>query len=136
MLVAQDTLGVLLATDVADRVVDVDGVRLEALRDLRWISWPRCCSPRWCDELAAVLGGHGIDVGDHGDEWQSFSGVLAAVSLGAAFVIACRGCVPPLADTVVWCAISDHPLIQRTWVVWQADSRCRDVGQFIAEFDV
>ncbi|WP_158241012.1 LysR family transcriptional regulator [Mycolicibacterium goodii] len=137
MLISQDTLGVLLAAHVANRVVDDDGVRLESLRDVQWMTWPRCVSPRWYDEVAAVLGGHGIDVhsGDRID-WPNPSVVIAAVSAGAAFVAVPKGYVSRESEALVWCAISGHSLVQRTWAVWPADSRRRDVAQLIAALDI
>jgi hypothetical protein len=41
----------------------------------------------------------------------------------------------PVPDTLAWAPLVDHPIIRRTWAVWPADSRRRDVGTFIAAFE-
>ena len=38
-------------------------MRLDALRRLKWVGFPRVGSPAWFDELTSILRSHGIDVG-------------------------------------------------------------------------
>jgi len=137
LLVARETLGVLLATDVAVRVADPNGVRLEALQGLQWFNWPRAGSPAWHDELAAILRGHGIDV-DSADTETAFqipSVMLAAVGSRQGFALVPRHCVLPVSETVMWAPIAGHSVVQRTWAVWRATSRRRDIAQLITALD-
>jgi DNA-binding transcriptional LysR family regulator len=137
VLVARETLGVLLATDLAAQVAEENGVRLEALRGLQWFNWPRASSPAWYDELAAILRGHGIDVdsADNEAEVQIPSVMLAAVGSRQAFALVPRHCVLPVSDTVVWAPIAGHSVVQRTWAVWRAISRRRDIARLITTLD-
>jgi DNA-binding transcriptional LysR family regulator len=80
MLVLRENLGVLLASDLAAGLVGPGGVRLEALRGLQWLGFPRSNSPAWHDELTAILRTHGIDLGPPPPEDQL---LIAAVKLAA-----------------------------------------------------
>ncbi|OBF26745.1 hypothetical protein A5724_31200 [Mycobacterium sp. ACS1612] len=137
VLVARETLGVLLATDLGAQVTDSSGVRLDALRGLQWFDWPRASSPAWHDELAAILRGHGIDIGSADDEGEIAipSVMLAAVGSRQAFALVPRHSVPPASDTVVWAPIAGDSVVQRTWAVWRATSRRRDIAQLITTLD-
>ncbi|WP_235009989.1 LysR family transcriptional regulator [Mycobacterium sp. 3519A] len=137
VLVARETLGVLLATDLAAQVADASGVRLEALRGLQWFNWPRASSPAWHDELAGILRGHGVDIGsvDGEGEFAIPSVMLAAVGSRQAFALVPRHSVPSVSDTVVWAPIAGHSVVQRTWAAWRATSRRRDIAQLITTLD-
>ena len=63
LLVARESLGVLVESSVAACRVGPDGIRLDDLRDLRWAGFPRSGSPAWYDEVTGVLRGHGINTG-------------------------------------------------------------------------
>jgi hypothetical protein len=36
---------------------------------------------------------------------------------------------------VTWSPLVGHPLVRRTWVVWPANSRRRDIGQLVTAFE-
>ena len=137
MLVAREELGVLLSEKLAARLAGPDGVRLDALAGLEWVASPRANSPAWYDELAAILRTHGIDVGpaDRGDQFANFSVTFTALSCGNAFALAPRLWAPPIPHPVVWSPLADHPVVRRTWAVWPASSRRRDVARLITTFE-
>jgi DNA-binding transcriptional LysR family regulator len=137
MLVAVEELGVLLSASLAARLAGPDGVRLDALAGLEWVAFPRANSPAWYDELAATLRTHGIDVGpdNRGDESPHFPVTFTALSCGDAFALAPRLWAPATPHSVVWCPLADHPMVRRTWAVWPASSRRRDVARLITTFE-
>ncbi|MGW0082221.1 LysR family transcriptional regulator [Streptomyces sp. NPDC003393] len=137
MLVVREHLGVLLATERAAGLAGGDGIRLEALNDLDWVGFPRDGSPAWYDELTAILRSHGIDPGPPLPEGQPLIAEvkLASVSAGHAFALAPPGWSQPLPDTVTWFPLAGHPIVRRTWAVWNADSHRRDLGHLIAVLD-
>ena len=137
MLVLRENLGVLLASDVAAGLVHSDGVRLDALCGLQWVGFPRSNSPAWHDELTAILRTHGIDPGPPPPEDQLLIAPvkLAAVSGGRYFALAPQNWPHPLPESVTWSPLIDHPLVRRTWVVWPANSRRRDIGQLVTAFE-
>jgi DNA-binding transcriptional LysR family regulator len=138
MLVLRENLGVLLASELAAGLVGPDGVRLDALSGLQWLGFPGSNSPAWHDELTAVLRSHGIDVGPPPPEDQLLIAPvkLAAVSAGRSFALAPENWPHPLPASVRWSPLVGHPLVRRTWVVWPANSRRRDIGQLVAAFEV
>lgn len=137
MLVARENLGILLAGDLAAKLSGPEGIRLNSLAGLQWIGLPRSGSPAWYDELAATLRSHGIDTGNHtdGETFVIPSVTLTALSAGQAFAFASQEWSQPLPETVVWRRLADYPVVRRTWAVWPAESRNRDVAQLIAAFD-
>jgi len=137
MLVAQENLGILLSGDLAAQLADPDGIHLNALAGLQWIGFPRSGSPAWYDELAATLRSHGIDTGDHtdGENFVIPSVTFTALSAGQAFAFASQEWAHPLPETVVWCPLAGYPVVRRTWAVWQADCRNRDVAHLIATLE-
>ncbi|GIE81749.1 hypothetical protein Aph02nite_76990 [Actinoplanes philippinensis] len=60
---------------------------------------------------------------------------FAAVSSGQAFAFAPRDWSTPLPAGVVWRPLTGSPLVRRTWAVWPADSRRRDLATLIAQLD-
>jgi DNA-binding transcriptional LysR family regulator len=138
MLVTREDLGVLLESELAARLVGPDGVRLDDLAGLHWVSFPRSGSPAWYDALAGILRSHGVDIGPPAPEGQELIAAVkfTAVSTGPAFALAPEGGLHPLPDNVRWCPLVGQPLVRRTWVVWPADSRRRDVGRFISSFEL
>jgi DNA-binding transcriptional LysR family regulator len=136
MLVARERLGVLLAAEQAAELRGPDGIRLEALTGLQWVGFPRSGSPAWFDELTAILRSHGLDLGPAAPEGQALIAEvkLAAVSAGRAFALAPPKWSQPLPPAVAWSALAGHPLIRRTWAVWPATSRRRDLANFVAGF--
>ena len=138
MLVVRENLGVLLAAELADRIVGPDGVRLDALCGLDWVGFARSGSPAWYDELTAILRSHGIEAGPPPpDDHDLIPDVkFVGVSAGRAFALAPENWDQPLPEGITWSRLIDHPLVRRTWLVWPADSRRRDLAHLVAAFDV
>ena len=138
MLVVRENLGVLLASEVAAGLVGPDGVRLEALSGLQWLCFLRSDSPAWHDEITAILRSHGVDLGPPPPEDQQLIAEvkLAAVTAGGSFALAPENWPHPIPESVTWSPLVGHPLVRRTWVVWPANSRRRDIGQLVTAFEV
>jgi DNA-binding transcriptional LysR family regulator len=136
-LVAEERLGVLLATDHAAEIAGPEGVQLDALAGLDWLGFPRDGSPAWYDEITAILRRHGLDLGPAAPEGQALIPEVkfAAVSAGRAFALAPPDWSQPLPATVTWVPLVGHPLVRRTWATWPADSRRRDLGHLIAALE-
>ncbi|MFF3950616.1 LysR family transcriptional regulator [Streptomyces sp. NPDC001902] len=136
-LVVRERLGVLLAAEQAAELTGPDGIALEALAGLPWVGFPRSGSPAWYDELTAILRSHGLDLGPDAPEGQKLIAEvkLAAVSAGHAFALAPPDWAQPIPENVAWSPLVGHPLIRRTWAVWPATSRRRDLGRLIAAFE-
>ena len=134
-LVVTEDVGVLLATDLAEKLDSP--VRLEDLAGLEWFAFPRAGSPAWYDELAAILRSHGLDVGPEVPEEQRLIVELKipAVSAGGAYAFAPPEWPYPLPDTVRWVPLAGNPIVRRTWAVWPATSRRRDVAEFVAALE-
>ncbi|GAA2710285.1 LysR family transcriptional regulator [Actinoplanes palleronii] len=135
MVVVEEKLGVLLAA-TAERP-DPDSVRLESLAGLSWVGFPRADSPVWFDEIAAVLRSHGLNPGSPAAPGQSLIAEVkfAAVSAGQAFTFAPEKWTQPLPPSVAWTALTGAPLVRRTWAVWLADSRRRDLAALVSHLD-
>ena len=138
MLVVRENLGVLLASELAAGLVGPDGVRLDALSGLQWLCFPRSSSPAWHDEVTAILRSHGVDLGPPPPEDQQLIAEvkLAAVTAGGSFALAPANWPHPIPESVTWSPVVGHPLVRRTWVVWPANSRRRDIGQLVTAFEV
>ncbi|MFE0632776.1 LysR substrate-binding domain-containing protein [Streptomyces sp. NPDC058864] len=134
ILVVRENLGVLLTANAAAERSDEDAVRLEALRGLEWVGFPRSGSPAWYDEVTSVLRSHGLNAGPEPPEGQALIAEvkLAAVATEKAFALAPPNWSQPLPDNVVWKPLHGHPLVRRTWASWPAQSRRRDLASFIA----
>jgi DNA-binding transcriptional LysR family regulator len=137
MLVSTEKLGILISSEVADTLVGPDGVQLDALHGLQWVGFPRAGSPAWFDELTAILRSHGVDAGPPVPEGLELIAAMkfAVVGSGRAFALAPPRRVDQLPEAVAWAPLVGNPLVRRTWVVWPASSRRRDVAQFITSFD-
>jgi DNA-binding transcriptional LysR family regulator len=137
MLVSREHLGILIASDLADELVGPDGVQLDALHGLKWIGFPRTGSPAWFDELTSILRSHGVDVGPPVPQDLELVVAMkfASVSSGHAFALAPPRHAEQLPEAVAWAPLVGKPLVRRTWAVWLASSRRRDVGHFITTFD-
>ncbi|MFE6487488.1 LysR substrate-binding domain-containing protein [Streptomyces sp. NPDC057757] len=137
MLVVEERLGVLLAAERAAELAGPEGIRLESLNELAWVGFPRSGSPAWYDELTAVLRSHGVDPGGQFADGQPLIAEvkLASVSAGRAFTLAPPGWSQPLPDSVTWFPLAGHPIVRRTWAVWNAGSHRRDLGHLIAALD-
>jgi len=130
-VVVEEPLQVLLAGGPRE------GVRLEALAGLDWVGFPRTDSPAWYDEIVAILRSHGLTPGPPVAAGQSLIAEVkfAAVSAGRAFALAPPDWARPLPDGVVRVPLIGAPIVRRTWAVWAADSRRRDLGLLIAGLD-
>jgi len=137
MLVARESLGVLLASQLAAGLVGPDGVLLDELDGVRWVGFPRSSSPAWYDELTGILRTHGVDIGAPvPDDHELIAAVkFAAVSTGQAFALAPENGLQPLPDNVTWSPLVGNPVVRRTWVVWPSESRRRDIGRLISSFE-
>ncbi|MDH6145201.1 DNA-binding transcriptional LysR family regulator [Kitasatospora sp. GP30] len=137
LLVSRERLGVLLASDRAANLLGPQGIALEALSGFEWLAFPRSDSPAWFDELTAILRSHGHTLGAAAPHGQRLIAEvkLAAVSAGRAFALAPPDWSQPVSDGVTWAPLVGHPLVRRTWAVWAADSRRRDVGRLVAGLD-
>ncbi|ORA35323.1 LysR family transcriptional regulator [Mycobacterium aquaticum] len=138
MLAYREPLGVLLNSDIAARRVGPEGVALEDLADLRWLGFPRSGSPAWYDELIGILRGHGLDPGPPVPDGQMLlpSVKFTAVRTGQVFAFAPEKHLEPLPDSVSWAPLVGTPAVRRTWAVWPAESRRREIGHLIAAFEV
>jgi DNA-binding transcriptional LysR family regulator len=136
MLVAQEPLGVLVSSALAARLADSDGIQLDQLGELNWVGFPRSSSPAWFDELTGILRSHGVDTGPPAAEDQELIAAVkfAAVTSGQAFALAPKNGLQPPPDNVTWSSLVGNPVVRRTWVVWPAESRRRDVARLIASF--
>ena len=105
-----------------------------------WVGFPRTHSPAWYDELTAIFRTHGIDVGPSSQDDQELIPAVKLMgvggSAGRAFALAPPNWPHPIPKGISWAPLVGHPLIRRTWVVWAADSRRRDVGHLVAAFEV
>lgn len=137
MLISREELGVLLSSDQVAELAGRDGVPLDSLHRLEWLAFPRSGSPAWYDELTAILRSHGIErFTDAPDGQRLIAEVkLAAVSAGRAFAFAPPNWSQPIPEGVGWAPLAGRPLVRRTWAVWPADSRRRDLGRLIAALD-
>jgi DNA-binding transcriptional LysR family regulator len=138
-LVAEESLGTLLAADVAAERIGTGGVWLHQLADLEWTEFSRTESPAWHEQVTATLRSHGVDIRDgagHGGQGLIAEVKLAAVGTGKAFALAPPGWASALPDGVIWCPLAGSPLIRRTWAVWPADSRRHDLAAFVAALDI
>jgi hypothetical protein len=61
---------------------------------------------------------------------------LAAVGTGRAFALAPPDWPQALPEGVSWRALIGNPLVRRTWAVWPASSRRRDLAALVAALDV
>jgi DNA-binding transcriptional LysR family regulator len=137
VLVVEERLGVLLATEHTAKLVGPEGVRLDGLAGLDWLGFPRSGSPAWYDEVTAVLRSHGLDLGPTAPEGQELIAEVkfAAVSAGQAFALAPPNWSQPIPDTVTWAPLVGHPLVRRTWAAWPANSHRRDLGHLVAALE-
>ena len=135
----EEALGVILATARAAELADPAGVRLERLADLDWTGFPRSETPVWYDQVAATLRAHGLSVPDQarsGDHPLIAEVKLAAVGTGRAFALAPPGWYQPLPEGLAWYPLIGDPLVRRTWAVWPAGSRRRDLAALVAALDI
>ena len=133
-LLIEEPLGVLLATD--HQAAAQEQVRLETLSHSEWIAFARENSPAWWDEVVAVLRRHGHRPPTPVAAVPVIAEIkLAAVAGGGNFALAPLGWAAPLPDGVVWRPLAGTPLVRRTWSVWPAAAKRRDLAALVAAFD-
>lgn len=139
VLAVQESMGVILATARSAELAEPTGVPLHRLAGLDWIAFARSDSPAWYDQVAATLRGHGVNVTDRpdGDDRPVIAEVkLAAAGTGRAFAFASPRWAQPLPEGIVWHPLVGHPIVRRTWAVWRAAARERDLAALIAILDI
>jgi DNA-binding transcriptional LysR family regulator len=140
VLAAEEPLGVLLGAGLAAERAGPGGVWLHQLADLEWTGFSRTEAPAWHDQVTATLRSHGISIRDHPGQGGQ-GGLIAEVKLAAAgtakvFALAPPGWSTMLPDSVTWCPLTGSPLVRRTWAVWPAATRRRDLAAFVAALDI
>ena len=142
LLVLDEPMGVVIAARHAARLAGPDGVPLDALAGLEWVGFPRHDAPGFHDEAAAVLRNHGLDAGNPDPLADSDSRLLipevrfAALASGHGFSLAPPHVVRQIPDYLTWCPLTGTPVVRRTWAAWPAACQRRNIGHFVAAFDV
>jgi molybdate transport repressor ModE-like protein len=139
VLAVAEALGVILAADRAAELADPAGVQLHRLAGLDWIAFPRAEAPLWYDQVTATLRAHGIAAGGQpgpGTGPLIAEVKFAAVRTGRAFALAPPGLAQPPPEGVTWQPLTGNPIVRRTWAVWPASARRRDLATLIAALDL
>jgi DNA-binding transcriptional LysR family regulator len=137
VLAVTEAMGVIVASARSADIAESGGVQLQKLATLTWIGFPRSDAPAWHDQVTAILRGHGIDIGHQGDNDGPVTSEvkLAAVGTGRAFALAPPTWAQPLPSGIRWHPLIGDPIVRRTWAVWHADSRQRDLATLVAALD-
>ena len=136
VLAGTEAMGVIIAAVRSAEIAEPGGVQLHKLSSLTWIAFPRSDGPPWHDQVTAILRGHGIDTPSSDDDGLVTAEVkLAAVGTGRAFALASPSWAQPLPDGICWHPLVGNPIVRRTWAVWHADSRRRDLATLVAALD-
>jgi DNA-binding transcriptional LysR family regulator len=137
VLAVTEAMGVIIADARSAEIAEPSGVQLHKLANLTWIGFPRSDAPAWHDQVTAILRGHGIDPGSQGDNDGPVTSEvkLAGVGTGRAFALASPTWAQPLPDGIRWQPLIGDPIVRRTWAVWHADSRQRDLATLVAALD-
>jgi DNA-binding transcriptional LysR family regulator len=138
VLAVQEAIGVVLADACATAIAEPRGLQLQNLAGLHWIGFPRSESPAWNDQVAATMRAHGIEVTAQpsGDPPVTSEVKLAAVSTGRMFALAPPRWAQPLPVGISWHPLIGNPVVRRTWAIWQADSRRRDLAALVAALEI
>lgn len=138
VLSVAEAMGVILADARSTQLAEPDGVHLHRLVGLHWIGFARSDSPAWYDQVSATLRGHGITVNHrarHDDRPITAEVKLAAVGTGRTFALASPGWARPLPAGMAWHPLIGDPIVRRTWAVWSATARRRDLADLVAALD-
>jgi DNA-binding transcriptional LysR family regulator len=139
VLAVEESMGVILTAELAEKLAQPGGVPLQHLADLRWIGFSRGDAPAWHDQVSATLRSHGVTATDRvveEDRPVTPEVKLAAAGSGRAFALAAEGWARPLPDGLVWHRLLHDPLVRRTWAAWQTQSRRRDLAHLVADLDL
>jgi DNA-binding transcriptional LysR family regulator len=139
VLVVEESIGVILTTDLAEELGQAAGVPLQHLAGLRWMGFSRGDAPAWHDQVSATLRSHGVTGTDwviEEDRPVTPEVKLAAAGSGHAFALAAEGWARPLPEGLVWNPLRGNPLTRRTWAAWQSQSRRRDLASLVADLDL
>jgi DNA-binding transcriptional LysR family regulator len=138
VLAVREEMGVILATARAEEIGEPTGVHLHSLSGLRWMGFARSDAPAWHDEVTATLRGHGVAVDDQPTDDRPVTAEvkLAGVGTRKAFGFASRGWAQLLPEGMVWYPLVGNPLVRRTWAVWPAAARQRDIAVLIDALDI
>ncbi len=138
-LAVEEPMGVILTTARSEELAEQSGVQLHRLSGLRWIGFARGDAPNWHDQVSATLrnnGVAGVDPASEEDRPVTPEVKLAAAGTGQAFALAALGWARPLPDGLVWQPLIGDPLIRRTWVIWPADARGRELASLVDALDL
>jgi DNA-binding transcriptional LysR family regulator len=138
-LAVEEPMGVILTTARSEELAEPSGVRLHRLSGLRWIGFARGDAPKWHDHVSATLrnnGVAGVDPAAEQDRPVPPEVKLAAAGTGQAFALAAPGWARPLPDGLVWQPLVGNPLVRRTWVIWPADARGRELASLVDALDL
>jgi DNA-binding transcriptional LysR family regulator len=137
VLAVTEAMGVIIAAARSAEIAELSGVQLHKLASLTWIGFSRSDAPAWHDQVTAILRGHGIDAGSHSDSDGPVTSEVkfATVGTGRAFALASPTWAQPLPDGIRWHPLIGDPIIRRTWAVWHADARRRDLATLVAALD-
>jgi DNA-binding transcriptional LysR family regulator len=137
VLAVREAMGVVLATRRAEGIAEPRGVPLHRLSGLGWIGFPRSDTPAWYDQVSATLRAHGIAVRDPREHEPPVTSEvkLASVGSGEWFGLASPGWSQPLPEGLEWHPLIGDPIVRRTWAVWAADSRRRDLATLVDALD-
>lgn len=134
MLVLEEPLGVLFSARHAAHLAGKDGVRLEALDGLEWVAFPRQEAPGFYDEAASALRNHGLSVAEPELDSRFLIPEVryTTLALGRGFGLAPERVLRQMPGSLAWYPLAGDPIVRRTWAVWPAASRRRDVGRLVA----
>jgi DNA-binding transcriptional LysR family regulator len=138
-LAVREAMGVILAAARSAELAEPVGVQLHRLAGLDWIGFARSDTPAWYDQVTATLRGHGITVtAPMPDNHRPVTAEvkLAAVGTGHSFALASPGWSRPLPEGMAWHPLVGDPIVRRTWVVWHAQARQRDLAALISALEI
>jgi DNA-binding transcriptional LysR family regulator len=137
VLAVTEAMGVIISAARSAELAEASGVQLARLAGLTWIAFPRSDSPAWHDQVTAILRGHGIDTTSQSDNDGPVTSEvkLAAVGTGRAFALASPSWAQSLPEGIRWHPLLGDPIVRRTWALWHADVRQRDLATLVAALD-
>ncbi|WP_433296368.1 LysR family transcriptional regulator [Pseudonocardia sp. CA-142604] len=138
VLAVRESMGVILAAVRAEEIGDPSGVPLQKLVGLHWMGFARSDSPAWHDQVTATLRAHGIAVDNQPDDDRPVTAEvkLGGIGTGKAFGFASPSWAQALPEGLVWYPLADNPIVRRTWAIWQAAARHRDIAALIDILDI